>query len=78
MRNGIKPSEKEAYRVPELPETCRDGDMRAENRERKTKKDDCATGNPVKAGYIIMICPGFLPKNIPFRRFGGVFVLQKM
>ena len=38
---------------------------------RKTKKGGCATGNPVKPGYIIMICPGFSARKHSFRRSRG-------
>jgi hypothetical protein len=30
---------------------------------RNEEKHVRATGNPVKAGYIIMICPGFCPRK---------------
>jgi hypothetical protein len=48
-----------------------------EKTQRNDEKDASHTGNPVKAGYIIMICPRFLPESIPFRRPGGTFLFTE-
>jgi hypothetical protein len=66
-----------AFYVPTLSGKCAQASPRRKKAQRKMKKDACITGNPVKAGYINMICPGFLPKNVPLRRSGNTFFYRK-
>jgi hypothetical protein len=47
------PCQKRLHRSDHIP-------MRKKNMSGKMKKPMRSTGNPVKAGYIIMTCPGFL------------------
>lgn len=57
-----------AYCMPEIRSKKVEKANLMKKSGRKNKKHSFATGNPVKAGYIIMmICPGFCPEGIPFR-----------
>ena len=63
-------NEEKAFCVPTSIRKTRASVSPKKKATRKMKKEGCSTGNPVKAGYIIMICPGFSAEKRPVSTVG--------